>query len=68
MNFHRIFRNSYHQLGGAALEYILTSIFGLMLSVAVIAYVGKAIRSKMSIMEDKLGIEFEDELFENFKN
>lgn len=54
--------------GGAALEYVVTSVFALMFSIAVIAFVGKAIRSKLESMEKKLGIEFETDIFDNFGN
>ncbi len=43
--------------GGVALEYIVVSIFGLLLAVAAIAIVGKATREKLSGIEQKLGID-----------
>ncbi|MES2746330.1 MAG: hypothetical protein V4655_12940 [Bdellovibrionota bacterium] len=45
------------EFGGVALEYIVVSIFGLLLAVAAIAIVGKATQEKMSNIEAQLGID-----------
>ncbi len=51
------------EAGGAALEYIVVSVFGLLLAVASIAIVGQATREKLASIEQKLGIQLNlDEL------
>ncbi len=51
------------ETGGAALEYIVVSVFGLLLAVAAIAIVGQATREKLASIEQKLGIQLNlDEL------
>jgi formate hydrogenlyase subunit 3/multisubunit Na+/H+ antiporter MnhD subunit len=51
------------QTGGAALEYIVVSVFGLLLAVAAIAIVGQATKDKLASVEQKLGIQLKlDEL------
>jgi hypothetical protein len=52
--------------GGAALEYIIVSIFGLLLAVAAIAFVGQAAKEKLKGLEDKLGIEFDADALNPF--
>ncbi len=47
------------ETGGAALEYIIVSIFGLLLAVAAIAFVSQAAKQKMAAVEQKLGISFD---------
>ncbi len=47
------------ETGGAALEYIVVSIFGLFLAVAAIAFVSQAAKQKMATVEEKLGIQFD---------
>ncbi|MBC7661429.1 MAG: hypothetical protein H7249_17170 [Chitinophagaceae bacterium] len=49
--------HSNHEFGGVALEYIVVSIFGLLLAVGAIAIVGKAAKEKLSTIEQKLGID-----------
>ncbi len=49
--------------GGAAIEYVIVSIFGLVLAVGSITLVGRAVQDKVQIMEEKLGIKLNlDEL------
>ncbi len=51
------------ETGGAALEYIIVSIFGLVLALSAIAFVSQAAKQKLAAVEAKLGIEFNfDEL------
>ncbi|MFY7929089.1 MAG: hypothetical protein ACOVS5_09465 [Oligoflexus sp.] len=54
------------ETGGAALEYIIVSIFGLLLAVAAIAFVGQAAKEKLKGLEDKLGIQFDTEALNPF--
>jgi len=44
--------------GGAALEYLIVSTFGLVVAVAAIAYVIKVAKSKIADLEQKTGITF----------
>ncbi len=46
-----------HEAGGVALEYIVVSIFGLLLAVGAIAIVGKATKTKLAAIQEKLGID-----------
>jgi hypothetical protein len=51
------------ETGGAALEYIVVSVFGLLLAIASIAFVGNAAKQKLGAIEQQLGIELNlDEL------
>jgi hypothetical protein len=51
------------ETGGAALEYIVVSVFGLLLAIASIAFVGNAAKQKLAAIEQQLGIELNlDEL------
>lgn len=51
------------EAGGAALEYIVVSVFGLLVAVASIAIVGQATREKLASIEQKLGVQLNlDEL------
>ncbi len=59
INFHKKAFNPNREKGGAAFEYILVSIFGLLLAVAAITFLSEAMQSKLSQLEDKLGIEFD---------
>ena len=43
--------------GGVALEYIVISIFGLLLAVGAVAIVSKATKAKLATIEQKLGID-----------
>ena len=53
--------------GGAALEYIVVSVFGLLLSIAAIAFVGQAAEEKLRTLEEKLGVDFDFETLNPFK-
>lgn len=57
--FHLKTRQEGIERGGAALEYILVSIFGLLLSVATITFVSDAIQKKLETIEDKIGVKFD---------
>lgn len=46
--------------GGAAVEYILVSVFGLLLAVAAIAFVRQALQSRVAAIEERLGITMDD--------
>jgi len=51
------------EAGGAALEYVVVSVFGLLLAIASIAFVGNAAKQKLAKIEEQLGIELKlDEL------
>lgn len=45
------------ETGGAALEYIVVSVFGLLLAIASITFVGSAAKQKLAAIEQQLGIE-----------
>ncbi|SMF55629.1 hypothetical protein [Pseudobacteriovorax antillogorgiicola] len=47
------------QQGGAALEYVVVSVFGLVLSIGAIAFISDSIESKFSKLEEAVGIEFD---------
>jgi Flp pilus assembly pilin Flp len=47
------------EAGGAAIEYVLVSLFATVFSVAAIAFVSKVIKTKMTEIGEKLGIEME---------
>ena len=47
------------ELGGAALEYAIVSVFGLILSVGAIGFLTTAMEDKFSQMEEAVGIEFD---------
>ncbi len=55
------------EFGGVALEYIVVSIFGLLLAVAAIAIVGKATQDKMAKIEQQLGIDLDLESLNPFQ-
>ena len=59
VKFHKNVFGQNNKSGGAAFEYILVSIFGLLLSVAAIGFLSKAMKSKLSQLEEKLGIELD---------
>lgn len=48
------------QQGGAAIEYILVSVFGLLLAIAAIGFVREAIKGRVGVLEEKLGITLDD--------
>lgn len=54
--------------GGVALEYIVVSIFGLLLAVAAVAIVGKATQEKMATIEQRLGIDLGLEALNPFQD
>ena len=45
--------------GGAALEYIIVSIFGLILAIGAMGLVSKAAQEKLQGLEEKLGVKFD---------
>lgn len=45
------------EAGGVALEYIIVSVFGLLLAIASISFVGQAAKQKLAQIEQQLGIE-----------
>lgn len=53
---HHVF-TGHREHGGAALEYIIVSIFGLLLTAASVSLVGRAIKEKLAAYEQELGIE-----------
>jgi hypothetical protein len=50
------------EFGGAAIEYVLVSLFATVFAVAAIAFVGKVVKAKMAEIGEKLGIDVEGEL------
>lgn len=57
--FHKKVVGSKGDHGGAAFEYILVSIFGLLVSVAAIGFLSGAMEAKLSQLESQLGISFD---------
>lgn len=49
------------QEGGAAVEYVIVSTFATLLAVAAIAFVGSVVKDKVKTMEQKLGIQFDED-------
>lgn len=47
------------ETGGAALEYIIVSVFGLLLAIAAIGFVAQTAKQKMATVEQKLGVSFD---------
>lgn len=56
------------EFGGVALEYIVVSIFGLLLAVGAVAIVGKATQEKMANIEQQLGIDLGLEALNPFQD
>ena len=52
------------QEGGAAVEYIVVSIFGLLLAFAAIGMVAKTVKAKLQKFEEKVGIEWDDSVLD----
>ena len=50
------------QEGSMALEYVLISAFAAVVSLAAIAYVGQIVRGKIDQVEDKIGVEFNEDI------
>lgn len=46
------------EAGGAAIEYVLVSSFAAVMALAAISFVGQIIKDKLQAIEQKLGIEF----------
>lgn len=58
-NFHKDFFGKDKDVGAAALEYVLVTMFGLVFSLGAIAFVSETLGQKFSTLEDTLGVEFE---------
>lgn len=43
--------------GSATMEYVIVSTFAALLSVAAITFVGRLVKTKVSVMAGKLGME-----------
>lgn len=54
-------RKIHSQTGGAAIEYIIVSTFATILAIAAITFVTTTIKDKLTSLEDKIGISFDDE-------
>jgi Flp pilus assembly pilin Flp len=66
--FHKMTQKNGTERGGAALEYILVSIFGLLLSVATITFVSDAIQKKLDTIEERVGVKFDASSINPFKS
>lgn len=57
--FHKIRRTNdlKRKRGSATIEYVIVSTFAAILSVAAITFVGRIVKTKVSTMSDKIGIE-----------
>ncbi len=53
-------RRNNSQYGGAAIEYLLVSAFGLLLSMSVVALVSRVVQDKLSAMGEEVGFADED--------
>ena len=64
----RIFRSFYQnkQAGGAAVEYIIVSVFGLVIAIGAITLVGKAAQAKLNELEERLGLKLDADLLNPF--
>jgi Flp pilus assembly pilin Flp len=56
----RIFRDG-DEAGGAAIEYIIVSIFAMVVAVAGVTLVSKAVKKKLDDIQQKYGIELESD-------
>lgn len=54
------------EAGGAAVEYVIVSIFGLVLAMAGVAIVTKTVKAKLTQFEEKMGIPIEDEALDTW--
>ena len=54
------------QEGGAALEYVIISVFGLALSIAAVAYVRQAVERQFADFSQETGIEFDSSALGSF--
>lgn len=50
------------EAGSMALEYVLISAFAAIVALASITYVSDIIKRKIDLIEDRVGIEFSDDL------
>ena len=48
-----------YESGGAALEYVVVSVFGLVLAIGAIAFISDSIEAKFANLEEAVGIEFD---------
>jgi Flp pilus assembly pilin Flp len=46
--------------GGAAIEYLIVSIFATVISITVVGVVAKISKEKLHILSDKIGIDLDD--------
>lgn len=51
------------QSGSAALEYIIVSTFGLLLSIIAVTYLGKVAKEKLDKLSEKTGVTVGDSSF-----
>lgn len=63
-NVLRVFKKG--EAGGAAVEYVIVSIFGLVLAMAGVAIVTKTVKTKLTQFEEKMGIPIEDEALDTW--
>jgi hypothetical protein len=43
--------------GGAALEYVMVSTFAVVVCLAALAFIGKAVQQQLETMADRLGLD-----------
>lgn len=43
--------------GSATMEYVIVSTFAALLSIAAVTFVGRLVKTKVTAMSDKLGVE-----------
>jgi Flp pilus assembly pilin Flp len=58
-NFPRVLAR-HGQHGGAAIEYIIVSLFAAVVALAAITYVGKVLKQKVDDIASKMGVESDE--------
>lgn len=54
------------EAGGAAVEYIIVTTFATLLAIAAVGFVTQTLKQKMSHLEEKFGITFDENEFNLF--
>lgn len=61
----KLLRDSRSQIGSAALEYIIVSTFGLLLSIIAVVYMGKIAKERLDKLAEKTGVAVDDAILFN---
>lgn len=54
--------------GSVAIEYLIISIFGLVVSMTAATYLGRVFHKKITAMSEKFDLEVDEDLSEEFQN